>query len=517
MKRLLNLTVLFSVFLIFVTEAYAEGLYTKRLRLDADQLRQVIAAEENMHADEVTPFQSQKLERPILATASVPRLGTVRIVFTRLRRFPNVSLKVVGENGSVSYEEASHPVLLQGYVRKSGERVGPAAASYSNGKLKVTLLFDGKGRPVDLYAATDSGESGYVDLKYRRLPKHMAQATACNGHTDPFSSLVDPVQVNAAGVNQLDLELEGDKELYQAFGSDSSATSADMLSTINSVDTIYQRDVNVTINVSSQTVYTDNTQPYTATDASDLLVQIKDNSTSGSQDLTHLITGKDVCGVIDGGPCNSGVAGLAYVGVVCASSTFNAGLSERVNSATLSAVLTAHEIGHNFDGSHPGSSEGNIMDATVSPTTSQSFSTRSINEINAHIAANNSCLTMVSGDVSASSKIKKKKGNVTLTASYDQDRTGCTVNFMLGNNSAFTKKTNDLGTFTVTGTSTQIRGKQRKALKKGKVYVMATLTCGSETFESSAVKIKGAKKISASDKSTKSGKWIKLKKIKQLS
>ncbi|MCB0317606.1 MAG: hypothetical protein KDD56_02535 [Bdellovibrionales bacterium] len=520
MKRILItrnflLLVLFAnIFL--ATNLLAEGLYIKHLRLDRDLLQDVIDSEEN--GDDISSLDYEKLSTPILATVSVPFLGTIRIVLTNYRRFNNTVLKVVDDSGVYLKEASEVPVLLQGYARKSGKNLGPVAASYFRGKLGISLLFDNKDRPIDLTAKLDDGSSSFVATKYRRLPSYKLKDIACADEGGSFSPQIDAAKISQANLSQVDLELEGDKELYDKFGSDTNATSADMLTTINAVDTIYQRDVSVKINVSSQTVYTTNSQPYTSTTASDLLVQIRQNSTSGSQDITHLITGKDVCDVINGsGPCNSGVAGLAYVGVVCTTSTFNAGLSERVNSTSLSSVLTAHELGHNFNASHPNSSEGNIMDSSVSPSTSQSFSSRSISEITSFVASNSSCLTSITGDVSASTSVNKKKGKVTLTATYDQDRSSCSVNFLLGNKSDFSGKTYDLGTFTVSGSSTQIRGKQKNALKKGKVYVKQTLTCGSEEYESSATNIKGAKKITASGNSVKSGKWMKLKKITQLS
>jgi hypothetical protein len=67
--------------------------------------------------------------------------------------------------------------------------------------------------------------------------------------------------------------------------------------------------------------------------------------------LNHLLTGKDIA--IAGTPPNFGLAGIAYVNVLC-SASFGYGLDEmRANNNTASLIL-AHEMGHNFDSPHDG-------------------------------------------------------------------------------------------------------------------------------------------------------------------
>lgn len=67
--------------------------------------------------------------------------------------------------------------------------------------------------------------------------------------------------------------------------------------------------------------------------------------------LNHLLTGKDIA--IAGTPPNFGLAGIAYVNVLC-NASFGYGLDEvRANNNTASLIL-AHEMGHNFDSPHDG-------------------------------------------------------------------------------------------------------------------------------------------------------------------
>lgn len=67
--------------------------------------------------------------------------------------------------------------------------------------------------------------------------------------------------------------------------------------------------------------------------------------------LNHLLTGKDIA--IEGSPPNFGLAGIAYVNVLC-STSFGYGLDEmRANNNTASLIF-AHEMGHNFDSPHDG-------------------------------------------------------------------------------------------------------------------------------------------------------------------
>lgn len=201
---------------------------------------------------------------------------------------------------------------------------------------------------------------------------------------------------------------DADGEYVTAFGGASQANTQ-IQNILNFVDGIYQVEIGVTFQIVQQNTWADqNTDPYTTTNPGDLLTQFRNhwnaNFASGGpnapvRSLAHLFTGKEIDGT---------TIGIASFGVVCRTPTFAYGLSQRFPtvSNTITAqtvVLTAHEIGHNFAGSHtnqesdsvPGDldrpCEGTIMEASVG--TGASFCPFSRSQITGHSVAHSSCLT----------------------------------------------------------------------------------------------------------------------------
>ncbi|HEY7784196.1 MAG TPA: M12 family metallo-peptidase, partial [Pyrinomonadaceae bacterium] len=196
------------------------------------------------------------------------------------------------------------------------------------------------------------------------------------------------------------LATDADAEFVAALGG-AAAANTQIMNIMNQVDGIYQVEMGVGFQIVFQNAWADaGTQPYNTLLPSDLLTQFRNhwnaNFGSVSRNLTHLWTGKDL---------NGGTIGIAYLGVVCQSSTFSYGLSQRFPSAggiTVQTVsLTAHEIGHNFSARHtnqPGSElprdveigcQSTIMEASIG--SGSAFCPYSQSQIIGH-ASNASCL-----------------------------------------------------------------------------------------------------------------------------
>ncbi len=155
--------------------------------------------------------------------------------------------------------------------------------------------------------------------------------------------------VAGTGLFVVDLAIDADVEFFQLNGSSVANTIHDMENVMNTVEFIYERDADITYEITTVVVRTVEPDPYSATSPNALLNQFVANWNAVPQsfirrDTAHLFTGKNLDG---------SVIGIAFLGTICNQSN-GRGLSEsRFTSAFTSRVaLTAHEIGHNWNAPH---------------------------------------------------------------------------------------------------------------------------------------------------------------------
>jgi len=283
-------------------------------------------------------------------------------------------------------------------------------------------------------ARTEAGIQGYIRTPdewiyiepaarfglYSRNGDHLAyraadllepvQPAACGVQDRPLGGLIDDfeglAQPRGAAFKQAQIATEADFEMFQDFGS-AAAVNQHVLSVLVFVEGIYEQDVGITFKVVFQNVWATSADPYTTTEACgsvtpNLLAQFGSywnaNFAAVGRDLAHLWTGKDICVSTippPGNPCS--VIGCAYTGVVCSFPSSSYGVSENFSSVLHNLVLvTAHEVGHNFDAVHHGETcPRSIMNAGLL-SCSTNFSTASISEITAHAAAHSGCTPSLS-------------------------------------------------------------------------------------------------------------------------
>jgi hypothetical protein len=162
----------------------------------------------------------------------------------------------------------------------------------------------------------------------------------------------------------------------------------EILSILNMVEGVYERDLNLTIEVVYQHTWS-TPDGFSQTTHAALLNSFKDYWNANyplsaiNRDLTHLFTGKEA----------ARYQGLSYIGVVCINPTFAYGFSGRIGGEFL---LTAHEIAHNLGANHAGAAEGcsnTLMNLVLSHETSLSFCSYSRTEITNFVSSNGSCLS----------------------------------------------------------------------------------------------------------------------------
>jgi hypothetical protein len=186
---------------------------------------------------------------------------------------------------------------------------------------------------------------------------------------------------------------DADFEYFTAHGSSTIETQGRIAAVINVVNHQYQRDVQITHRIGSQIVRSTAADPYTSTVPGTRLDQFRAewnaNQTGISRDVAHLFTGVNLDG---------SVIGIAWLGVICASTTtgFGYGLSQSDFSSSFACVsdLTAHEMGHNWDANHCTSSCSSTMNPSITCTNTfvGSVGPNNIAEIDAH-QGTRACLT----------------------------------------------------------------------------------------------------------------------------
>jgi hypothetical protein len=181
-----------------------------------------------------------------------------------------------------------------------------------------------------------------------------------------------------ANLRILEVAIDADVEFFAIYGSNS---TAQIESTMNMVDGIYEAELGLTIQLVSTHVWEAEPDPYTSTDSASLLNELRtywnSNNDSISRDAVHLFTGKELDG---------STVGIAYVSVVCSTSVAYA-LSEELQSDVLMPLLIAHEMGHNLGASHDasGSSPRYIMYPSLGFTNLDQFSALSKSDIGNYV------------------------------------------------------------------------------------------------------------------------------------
>jgi hypothetical protein len=305
-------------------------------------------------------------------------------------------------------EDGSHRVLpaqpVNTYAGSVANREGATARFTMEAGRLTGMIIDGDDRVFVEPLATFSLAGGPTDYvvyhEYDVRPD--AEPGACGvSEAEKVSSALDGVAGEATKTlttasQTVQLATEADNEYVTALGS-AAAANSDILTIVNQIDGVYQAELGLAFQVVLQNTYA-GADPYSSTDPSTMLTEFRNywnaNRTNVARDIAHMWSGRDMDG---------SVIGIAYVGVVCSAPTYSYGVSQRWTGAPQRYILSAHEIGHNFNACHSNSScnpnpspcDNTIMQSSVG--TGFTFCQFSRDQINSWVAGNGSCLASSGG------------------------------------------------------------------------------------------------------------------------
>jgi hypothetical protein len=205
-------------------------------------------------------------------------------------------------------------------------------------------------------ASTPSGGVAHLLENENDLPSHVGRfecgADELEALSKPAVDIAPPGDVTAAAVRRVcRVAIDCDYEFFNGkFGGNATAGANYVLTLMALVSLIYERDLDTAIEVSYLNLWSTPSDPYTQTTTSGQLPEFRDywnaNRGSVSRKLAHLFSGRDLGG------------GIAYLDVLCnpgsayAVSQLDAVYEYPSASSTWDAMVTAHEMGHNFRSRH---------------------------------------------------------------------------------------------------------------------------------------------------------------------
>lgn len=213
------------------------------------------------------------------------------------------------------------------------------------------------------------------------------------GELERLAPRASDALVNATN-RQVELATEADYEYVNYFGG-SAAANTEILSIMNQVDGVFQKELGVSFKIVYQHTWTTSADPYSSTTSDGILNEFTDYwnaNITHPRDLAHMWTDK----LMDGGA----TAGIAWIGTICRDGAHAYGVSLRVLDG-LKNSIAAHEIGHNFGATHPDQQSppvaecaATLMNSTVGPVLD--FCPFSLGQMSTYLSANSACLLNVS-------------------------------------------------------------------------------------------------------------------------
>ncbi|HXG85259.1 MAG TPA: FG-GAP-like repeat-containing protein [Pyrinomonadaceae bacterium] len=262
---------------------------------------------------------------------------------------------------------------------------------------KIEGFFEADGERFFVEAARNYSPAADADevVIYRQADLLTNNGFVCH------SELAEKIEYGKAAVNSrgaetiqsprvIELATEADFQFVNALGGANQANN-EILSILNMVEGVYQRELNLSIRVVFQHTWS-TPDPFDGTNSNTLVNSFKNYWNANfprsqtPRDTAHLFSAKP--GVLG--------QGLSFTGVICINPDSAYGFSGRINSVAVNNLITAHEIAHNLGATHVDAAQNcadTIMITFLTDRVPLTFCAYSRNEIRNFIEANGSCLT----------------------------------------------------------------------------------------------------------------------------
>jgi hypothetical protein len=243
---------------------------------------------------------------------------------------------------------------------------------------------------------------------YDSLSGELTTLTDTGSNSTLLTQNTQPAAGSSPGqpARQLVVGVVADRAFVSAYSSDPEGA---IVARMDIVDGIFSAQVGIKIVLGPVSLFHTVDEPFSSTTVpTDLLAEVRqfraDTPAQFAAGVTHLMTGRDLDGDI---------VGIAYLGSVCSGTA--ASLSQATISTLMSALITAHELGHNFNAPHdgvPGACPTTPQTFLMAPKInfSQQFSDCSLQQIEAS-AAGARCLTSTALSVNTTSGSSATGGN----------------------------------------------------------------------------------------------------------